>query len=182
MQGEQEQAPTPPPQAEAQRPAVAEATIVTKEATVVAINHETREVTLERADGTSVELIVSEDVKNLPQVEVGDIVTAEYLEAVMVEVLGPEGAEPGAEAATALATAEPGARPAGVEITELTVVAVIEAIDREKEQVTLKGPEGNTKAVKVRNPANLDKVAVGDKVRITYTEAVAINVTEKPAN
>jgi len=35
--------------------------------------------------------------------------------------------------------------------------------------------------VKVRNPDNLDKVAVGDKVVITYTQAVAVDMTEKPA-
>ena len=96
-------------------------------------------------------------------------------------MLGPDEAELGAGAVTAAGTAEPGEKPAGAEITEMTVVAVIEAIDKENEQVTLKGPQGGTKTVKVRNPANLDKVAVGDKVRITYTRALAVNVTEQPA-
>jgi hypothetical protein len=61
------------------------------------------------------------------------------------------------------------------------VVATIEAINKEKETVTLKGPEGKMKTVKVRNPANLEKVAVGDRVMITLTQAVAIDVTGAPA-
>ena len=162
-----------------QKPAIGEAGMLTMEATVAAINHETRDVTLKNAEGETVEITVSEDVKNLPQVEVGDTVTVEYMEAVSVEVMGAEGIEPGAAAATAMGTAEPGERPAGAEVQELVVIAVIEAIDKENEQVTLKGPEGNSKTVKVRDPANLEKVAVGDNVMITYTRAVAINVTEK---
>jgi hypothetical protein len=42
--------------------------------------------------------------------------------------------------------------------------------------VTLRGPEGDTETVKARDPANLDRVAVGDLVDITYTEAVAVEV------
>jgi ABC-type sulfate/molybdate transport systems ATPase subunit len=66
--------------------------------------------------------------------------------------------------------------------TELSVVATIDAINKEAETVTLTGPAGTTKTVKVRNPANLEKVAVGDQVMITLTRAVAVDVTEAPAS
>jgi hypothetical protein len=101
------------------------------------------------------------------------------MEAVEIEVLGPKEAEVGAADAAALGRAEPGEKPAGAAIRETTVVLVIEAIDKEMQTVTLKGPAGNSKTVKVRNPDNLDKAAVGDKVRVTYTEGLAISVTEK---
>ena len=42
--------------------------------------------------------------------------------------------------------------------------------------LTLKGPEGNVVRVKVMDPKNLEKVKVGDKLFITYTEALAISV------
>ena len=58
-------------------------------------------------------------------------------------------------------------------------MVVIEAIDKENETVTVKGPAGNSNTVKVRNPDNLDKVAIGDKVRVTYTEGLAVKVTEE---
>jgi hypothetical protein len=96
-------------------------------------------------------------------------------------VLAPDQAEPKAAAISALETAAPGQKPAGTMSTALSIVATIEAINKDRETVTLKGPEGNTKTVKVRNPANLEKVAVGDRVMITLTRAVAVDVSEAQA-
>jgi hypothetical protein len=42
--------------------------------------------------------------------------------------------------------------------------------------VTLKGADGKTTTVKVRNPKNLENVKVGDVVVITYTEALALSL------
>ena len=162
-----------------EKPHIMEESLVTLEATVTAINQETREVTLENADGESVTFIAGDEVRNLAQVEVGDKLTVDYLEAVEIKVLGPEEAEVGAEGVAAAGRAELGEKPAGAAVSETTVVFVIEAIDKEMETVTLKGPAGNSKTVKVRNPDNLNKAAVGDKVRVTYTEGLAVKVTEK---
>ena len=166
----------------ADEPAVGAASLSTLSATVAAVNHETREVTLKDAEGHEVSITVGEEVKNLPQVEVGDQVEIAYYESVNIEVLGPGQSELGATAMSALETAEPGQKPAGAMATELSVVATIDAIDKDAETVTLTGPEGNSKTVKVRNPANLEKVAVGDQVMITLTRAVAVDVTEAPAS
>ena len=162
-----------------EKPAMMEKVTATMEATVTAINHETRQVTLQNTAGESVTFIASDDVRNLAQVEVGDKIMAEYMEAIEIQVMGPEEAELGAGEIAAATRAEPGEKPAGAAIAETTLVVVIESINKGNETVTLKGPEGNSKTVKVRNPANLDKVAIGDKVMITYTESLAVVVTEK---
>jgi ribosomal 50S subunit-recycling heat shock protein len=166
----------------ADKPAMGAASLTTLSATVAAVNQETREVTLKDAEGNEVSITVGEEVKNLPQVEVGDQVEIAYYESVNIEVLGPGQAELGATAISALETAEPGQKPAGAMTTDLSVVATIEAIDKKAETVTLTGPEGNTKTVQVRNPANLEKVSVGDQVMITLTRAVAVDVTEAEAS
>ena len=153
-----EQAPAPKEAAAPQaKPGMTEEIIRTTEATVTAINQETRQVTLQNAAGELVTFIAGDEVRNLAQ---GD-------------------AEVGVSSAAAESRAEPGEKPAGAAISETVLVVVIEAINKENETVTLKGPEGNSKTVKVRNPANLDKVAIGDKVQITYTESLAVVVTEK---
>jgi hypothetical protein len=162
-------------------PEMGAASLVTLSATVAAINQEKREVTLKGADGKETTISVSDRVKNLPQVKVGDQVQVAYYESVNVEVLSPDQPEPKAAAISALETAAPGQKPAGAMRTELSVVATIEAINKDNETVTLKGPEGNTKTVKVRNPANLEKVAVGDRVMITLSRAVAVDVSGAPA-
>ena len=137
-----------------------------------------RVVKLKGPKGNVFDLKVGEEAKNLPQVKVGDVVVAKYYESIAVEVKKP--GEPGGMAASgAMATAKPGEKPAGVVANEVTITATVEAIDRKKTHVTLKGPEGNSVKVKVQDPKNLKNVIVGDPVVITYTEALALSV-EKP--
>jgi uncharacterized OB-fold protein len=58
----------------------------------------------------------------------------------------------------------------------VTIVADIVKLDRKNKQAVLKGAEGKTVTVNVQRPEVFDKVKVGDRVEITYTEAVAIDV------
>jgi hypothetical protein len=162
-----------------QKPALKQEALLTLKATVTAINHETRQVTLQDAAGESFTFIASDEVRNLAQVEVGDKLFVEYLQTIKIQVLAPGEAEVGAKEIVAKGRAEPGEKPAGAAVSKTTVVAVIEEIDKKNQTVTLKGPEVKSKQVKVRNPENLEKIAIGDKVMITYTEAMVVKVTEK---
>lgn len=165
----------------AEKPAVAEAALLNVEASVAAIDHDTREVTLETDDGESVTVTVGPEARNLDQVEVGDRVEVQYYQAVAVEVLAPSDIQPSAGTVSRMERAPLGEKPGAMMMQETTVTAIIDAIDRDNEQVTLTGPGGETKTVKVRNPDNLEKVAVGDQVRITYTKGFAVDVREKSA-
>lgn len=160
------------------KPGIIEAVVMKLQATVEAIDQDTRKVTLKSPEGKTIIIDVEERVKNLSQVEVGDIVTVEYMEAVSIQVFAEGEIESGVNAAAAEVSAELGQKPAGIEMEELTVVATIEAIDKAQQLVTLKGAAGNSKTVKARNPENLEKVNVGDKVMITYTTVLGISVTE----
>jgi hypothetical protein len=160
---------------EAKKPAIKEESVVTVKATVEAIDLNTRVVRLKGPKGNVFDLKVGEEAKNLPQVKVGDVVEAKYYESIAVEVKQP-GESGGVTASEALTTAKPGEKPGGVVASQITVTATVEAIDRKKTYVTLKGPEGNSVKVKVQDPKNLKNVKVGDQVVITYTEALAISV------
>ena len=164
-------------------PLLTKAALVAAQATVVAVNQATREVTLElpsKPGNTLVDVTVSDDVKNLSQVRLGDRVTVEYIEAVFVDLFRAGEVEPGVNVTVAAATAPPGARPAAAKGIEKSVTAVIEAIDKENELVALRIPEGIYKIVKVRNPAILEKVSVGDKVQFSFVRAWALSVTPSP--
>jgi hypothetical protein len=67
----------------------------------------------------------------------------------------------------------------GVIGTETTVNATITAIDKKAKTATLKGENGKSVTVTPRDPKNLEKVKVGDRLVIPYTEAVAISVEKK---
>jgi hypothetical protein len=69
---------------------------------------------------------------------------------------------------------EPGKADAGYSLQELTSSTPVEE-QKAAGTVTLQGPTGTT-TIKVRDPRNLERVAVGDLIEITYTEAVAASV------
>lgn len=71
-----------------------------------------------------------------------------------------------------------GDKPGAVVVETLVVISTIEKIDLEKNLVTLKDAKGKSHTIALRQPENLKKVVVGDRVVITYTEAVAILVTK----
>lgn len=155
--------------------------VAVMQATVVAIDLQKRIVTLKGPDGEIRDLKVGEEAVNLPQVKVGDIVTVKYYESIAVEVIKP-GAAVAAGESSAIARAKPGEMPGGVAARQVTVTATITAIDKAKGTLTLKGPEGKLNTVKVQDPANLDKVKVGDDLMITFTEALAISVEHAKTN
>ena len=150
--------------------------LVTVTATVEKIDLSKRLVTLRGPDGKLFTVHADERVKNLAQVHKGDQVTTSYYESVAFEVKRPGEAQLGTEQAATAATAKPGEKPAGVAATAVTVTTKITDIDKKNGTVTLEGAEGNSVTVKVQNPANLDRVKVGDLVQITYSEALAISV------
>jgi co-chaperonin GroES (HSP10) len=161
-----------------QKPSVYKEEVVTETLTVEAIDLEKRIVTLRRADGSIFDLNVGEEVRNLPQVKVGDEVITKYYESLFVQVTKPGGAE-GSQVKGTAARAKPGEKPAAMGARQVTVTATVEKIGKETMIATLKGPDGEVVDVKVRDPKNLENVNVGDQVVFTYTEGMAVSV-EKP--
>ena len=147
--------------------------------TVEAVDLANRVVTIKGSKGRTVDLKVGPEAKNLDQVKVGDKVVAKYYESIAFQLKKPGEAAEGTKVEQAVASAKPGELPAAVIANQVTVTATIEDISPKKTYVTLKGPEGKTVDVKVRDPKNLEKVKVGDQVVITYTQAFAIAL-DKP--
>jgi len=163
-----------------EKPQVHRVVSTTVEATVKAVDYEKRKIVLAGEDGKEVTIEAGDEVKNLAQVEVGDILSVEYIASVSIEVVAPEKAEPGAAAVTSITRAQPGEKPAGIASQAVVVVMTIEDIDKENQLATLKSADGELTTVKPRNPENLNKVKIGDKIVITQTESIAIKITEKP--
>jgi len=149
---------------------------VTQQATVLSINKSKREVKLRTQDGDTVSIECGPEVKNFAQIKVKDVVTASYTEKLTVEVEGP--GEPEVAAGAAMTTAKPGEKPKATVSEKVQYKATITAIDKEAKTVSLKGTDGREATIAPRNPANLDKVKVGDVVVFTYTQAVAVSVTK----
>jgi hypothetical protein len=166
----QESAPT------TEKPSIYASEAVVLTAVVEAINHETREVTLRGPEGNSVNFVASEEARNLSQVQVGDIVNAEYVQSVSIEVFANNGIEAGVGKIMAAGRSEAGEMPAGMVAGSVVVAMTVEEINIETNTFKLKGPNGEIKEYEARDPENLKKVEVGDLVVITYTEALALLV------
>ena len=168
-------------QAPMDKPSFSASQSTTITARVEAINHETREVTLLGPEGNGVTFIASEEARNLDQVAVGDIVNAEYVESLSIEVVANRGMEPDEGDLAAMARSKKGEMPGLAAVDMQIVTATVEDIDLEKNTFKLKGPDGAVNEYVARNPDNLKRAAVGDLVVITVTESMAISVTEGPA-
>jgi ribosomal 50S subunit-recycling heat shock protein len=164
------------PKGKAEPPSWKTSETVEETATVEAVDQSTRMVTLKGPKGNSVTFKAGDEVRNLAQVKVGDEVKFGYYESLAVRVLKKGEAFPTAGEIAVGARAKPGEKPAGVVGTETIVNATITAIDKKAKTATLKGEDGKSVTVTPRNPKNLDKVKVGDRLVITYTEAVAVKV------
>ena len=178
-----ESTPAPPPPAAAPLPSgtVGE-NLVSVTATVKAIDQKTRMVTLQKPDGSLVKFRAGDEVRNLPQVHVGDLVTVSYYESLAYEVAKPGTGAPGATVAEDFGRAKEGEKPAAAGARVMTVTATISGIDKAAGTVTLRGPDGVDSTIKVRHPEKLNQVSIGDLVNITYTEAVGISVATPAKN
>jgi hypothetical protein len=167
---------------DASKPKATRSTTKTLTATVIAVDQEKRTVTLKGADGEARTFQVGPNVRNLPQVKVGDEVLTQYKEALAVYVNKAEPGMPLPSPATAEHTtrAKEGDKPAGSVARATTITTTVTAIDKAHQTVTLKGPEGNSVTIKVKDPKNLEGVNIGDTVTAEYTEALAVAVQPAP--
>ncbi len=164
------------------KPSFSASQSMTISAVVEAIDHETRVVTVRKPDGEALTFTASDEARNLDQVEVGDVLTAEYTESVSIEVMANEGMEADAAGATAMARTKKGEMPGFAAMDAAVVTATVEEINLEMNTFKLKGPDGTVNEYVARNPENLKRAAVGDLVVITVTETVVITVEEQPAD
>ena len=166
----------------ADKPAGVVANAVTVKATVDSIDYDKRTVVLRSEDGrTTTTMDVGPEVKNFKQVKKGDILVVEHVESVALVVV-PKGEAPLAKGSTStLEVAKLGEKPRAVEVNTHDIVATVEAIDYKARTVTLRGPEGNSRTLKVGPEAKrFDNVKKGDEVYVSYTETTAISVQAPP--
>jgi hypothetical protein len=153
--------------------------------TVTKVDPKARTVTVRGPRGNLHTLKVPPESQNLDQVKPGDRFKITYAESAVVALT--KGGEPAAKVEDTVNLAPKGAKPGGFKVRTVQISAVVDAIDYKNRYVALRGPKGNTLALPVSDEVkNLEQVKVGDKLTITYTEALAIEMVpeekaKKPA-
>lgn len=152
--------------------------VVAKTAVVEAIDLGKRLVTLKAEDGEVATIRVGDAVQNLAQIKVGDTVVARYYQAIGARV-SMTGTPEAASVDLAAARAAEGEQPAGAIGQLITVPVTIAAVKNDGKVVSFYGEDGLMRVIEVQRPegqAFARGLKEGDKVELTYTEALAISV------
>ncbi len=147
------------------------------EATVIAVDAQARTLVLRGPDGNDVGLNVGPDVRNLSQVEVGDVLRVSYYTGLLVSIAEPGNA--GEDLRVAAGRANEGDLPGAlVGVTTRATVEIL-SVAPDGKAVSFRDPEGRLQSIEVpreEGQAFARRLRPGDLVDIRYTEAIAIGV------
>jgi translation initiation factor IF-1 len=138
-----------------QRPLTHEQTSVVR-GTVLASDTKTRLVTLKTEDGRTLDVPISDRVKNFDKIAVGDVVEATYTESVVFRIV-PKG------------------KTVGQKVTSSFEIA---SVDPTANILWVTLPNGTTKPINFdeKSQRRLMALSPGDVVSATYTESAAIQL------
>jgi hypothetical protein len=151
---------------------------VTAKGTIEAIAADRRAVTVKFESGYSEVVSVSPEVKRFNEVKVGDKVNLRYYEAVVLYVRKAGDTSPAPPESSDKSSATPGGgeHPGGTAARQRKMTVTVVSIDKATPSITVKTPEGETVTRKLQDAKNLEGVSLGDKIDITYTEAMLVGV------
>jgi hypothetical protein len=147
---------------------------VTATATIEGIEQGTRQLYVKKADGTNDVVYVPEEIKRFSSLKVGQKITVRYYENVVLRMAAP-GAAPIDSSSRSVT---PATGTAGTTARQQTITATISAIDPQLPSVSFTGPRGWNYTTRVEDKELLSKFKVGDKVDITWTEAMLVSVED----
>ncbi|HEX6155288.1 MAG TPA: hypothetical protein VFZ54_04640 [Burkholderiales bacterium] len=144
--------------------------------TVTKVDKEARTVTFRGPRGNLGTLDVPKESQNFEQVKVGQQYKMKYVEAVAVEIR--KGGAPSATAAQEMKLNPKGAKPGGVVVRTVQLAGVVDAIDYNERYISVRGPKGNVVPLKVAQEVDLKQIAAGDRITVTHTAALALEMVE----
>jgi len=147
-------------------------------AAVKAVDYDKRLITLQGPDGKAFTVEAGPEVKRLKEIKAGDTVVVQYTQAIAAE-LKKAGAPSGTAVKEDVARAKASEAPGVKGTREVKATVTIDSVDLKNNIVTFTGPQGNVNVVAVQRPQMrefLKTLKVGDKVDLTFTEAMAVSV------
>jgi Cu/Ag efflux protein CusF len=150
-------------------------------ATVEAVDSANRELTLKGPKGNVVVVEVPDAVKRFSEIKVGDQLNVKYTESLIVALRKAEAtAKLGTSTDTGVTRME-GPKPAAVVSRQITATVEVASVDKAANAVTVRRADGSTVAFRAEDPKNLEGLNPGDKIVVTYKEALALQVTSPAA-
>ena len=142
---------------------------------IIAIDAATREVTLDLGDGQTMAFVAGPEVQNFAQLAVGDLVEMEHVRALALELHKGSTETPWRIDDDRTVRAAPGEKPRGSIGHVVRAMVEVVAVNPERGSVTVQGPN-RTVELRIPDPEQLAKIALGDRIEVTYIEAGALAV------
>jgi hypothetical protein len=152
---------------------VSKSATISATATIQAINRAARSVTLRNERGEEDTFIAGPEVVKFDQLKVGDTIRATYHEAVVFQVRKAGSKEP--ESVDALAAGRLKAAPGGAAAMQQMRTVTVKAVDPSVPSITVVTADGQTITRRIENKKNIEGVTPGDRIDITYTQALLVN-------
>lgn len=144
-------------------------------AVVTAVDQKKRTFTLQDDQGNRQTFNAVPEMRNFPQLKVGDRVNAVVTHERVIQLRQPgEAREDGA--AGLIAAAPEGDKPGMLVADTVEITAVVKAIDTTQHTATLEFADGTRKVVRVRPDIELKPSYLNQEVVIRMTSALAISV------
>jgi hypothetical protein len=147
--------------------------VTTASATVADVDKKHRRVTLQSPSGEKTTVLVSQDVQEFDQLKNGDKIEVDYYRSLAMAPLPP---------GTKLDTREREVKKvsvAGTETRVLTSEVQVVSVNLNDNTIGFKGANGQVETVSVQGSdiqKNLRSLRVGDAVKLTYSEGVAVAI------
>ncbi|MCT4703094.1 hypothetical protein MUA02_14650 [Enterobacteriaceae bacterium H20N1] len=150
-------------------------------AKIVSVDQKNHVVVLEGEGGDKVALNVPESSSDLAKLKAGDVVDTTVIRSVAVGLdTDIDKSAPTASTTSGESKASDDNPNVGREaFRQVNVQLKIKHIDLKKNEVTFEGPKGQQKVIAIDNPdiqARLKELKVDQSIRVTYTDAIQINV------
>ena len=155
---------------------VSQSAVLETTATITAIDHDARLITLEDEDGESETIVAGPGVMRFDELKVGQKVTFRYYESMVTQVRKPGEAGATPPSGVPTLTRGAGAKPSATVAQQLMATVTVKAIDPKVPSMTVETEDGDTMSFKVDEKKNIQNVKLGDRVEITYTAAILITV------
>jgi len=148
---------------------------MTVTATVDAIEQASRSLTLKKPDNTLVTMNVPREYVRFDGLKVGDKVTATYYDNIVIRKKAA--GEKDVDSQSGSMTPTEGLKPGFTVGAQRVITATITEIDPKVPSISLSGPSNWKYSSRVADREALKQVKVGDRLDITWTEAVMLSAT-----
>ena len=158
------------PAAFAQAKPIVKTETVTKTVTIEAIERSHRLITFKDEQGATDTVQAGPGIARFDELKVGDKVTFRYYESIVYQ-LKKEGAS-GADKGEVALSHGTGQAPGGTLAQQITMTVTVVSVDPDLPSITVKTQSGEVVTRKIEDKKNLEGVAAGDRIVITYTQAL----------